>query len=502
MKRTIALICLLLTVLLVGCDAYSPAFVNDSPPIRVPVMSGNVSGTLTGTVDIQQDVIADPNNSSSANITAGATFTGTSTSTLGIVGIQVSIKTDRDCTVYVDQSPTDSGAPNWDITDTYNYTSSLGGASWTTQAVNSYVRVRVKNITSANTTYLRLQTCLCPIVEAVPRSLSTDGRLKTQTTITDVYGFGMEMTPFNELRVAQSIKLAGTVFIGATLDTNFISINTTGTGAVTQGQGQMTLATGGGANGYSEAFSVRRGRFVAGNSNMAKEVVQIPDSGTTNNKRRWGIGDLPGSGNYTLTDGAYFKIDGTTFSVNTLRGSVETQVASGSFNGNYGTSYTVDNLYHVYEIYYSQYKVYFSLDGKLLHTVDANSAPWTNTVTLYVGMDNTNYNGSTTNVTMQCESLSIHRLGVLVSAPIYKHISTATTTVLKYGAGTLHRIILGNPTNNDITLYDNTGGSGSIIGIIRPSTVSTPFELDYEIDFYTGLTIVTAGTPDLTVVYE
>jgi hypothetical protein len=54
---------------------------------------------------IKQDVVADPNNSSVVNLAAAATFTGTSTSTLGVVGLQVSLKTDQNCTVYVDQSP-------------------------------------------------------------------------------------------------------------------------------------------------------------------------------------------------------------------------------------------------------------------------------------------------------------------------------------------------------------------------------------------------------------
>ncbi len=44
---------------------------------------------------IKQDVVADPNNSSMVNLAAAATFTGISTSTLGVVGLQVSLKTDQ-----------------------------------------------------------------------------------------------------------------------------------------------------------------------------------------------------------------------------------------------------------------------------------------------------------------------------------------------------------------------------------------------------------------------
>ncbi|MFA5300471.1 MAG: hypothetical protein WC389_19975, partial [Lutibacter sp.] len=164
-----------------GCDASNPVYVNDTPPIDVNVLpnplpvtnpvggsvdvnvtGGAVSATIPTPVPVQQSVTIDANNSSNANVNAGNTFTGTATSTLGVVGIQVTLKTDQDCTVYVDQSPTDGITPYWDITDTYNYVSSLGGASWTVQAVNSYVRVRVTNISALNTTYFRLQTVLCP----------------------------------------------------------------------------------------------------------------------------------------------------------------------------------------------------------------------------------------------------------------------------------------------------------------------------------------------------
>jgi hypothetical protein len=67
---------------------------------------------------ILQDVIADTGNSSVANLNAGATFTGVGKTTLGVAGIQVSIKTDQNCTIYVDQSPDNS---NWDIIDTITH---------------------------------------------------------------------------------------------------------------------------------------------------------------------------------------------------------------------------------------------------------------------------------------------------------------------------------------------------------------------------------------------
>ena len=88
------------------------------------------------------------------------------------------------------------------------------------------------------------------------------------------------------------------------------------------------------------------------------------------------------------------------------------------------------------------------------------------------------------------------------SVPIPVRISTATTTVLKYGPGSLHRLVVNNPTNNAITIYDNTAASGTVLAIIDPDTGATPFALQYECPFQNGLTIVTAGTPDVTVIFD
>ena len=52
------------------------------------------------------------------------------------------------------------------------------------------------------------------------------------------------------------------------------------------------------------------------------------------------------------------------------------------------------------------------------------------------------------------------------------------------------------------TIYDNTAGSGTVIGILDAPATSDPVSLEYGVDFYTGLTIVTTGNWDLTIVYE
>ena len=87
----------------------------------------------------------------------------------------------------------------------------------------------------------------------------------------------------------------------------------------------------------------------------------------------------------------------------------------------------------------------------------------------------------------------------------FSHITTNTTTTVKSGAGVLRRIVINNKGSgaNTLTIYDNTSGSGTTIGIIDTvDGVSGHFE--YGVSFSTGLTIVTAnGTAaDVTVIYE
>jgi hypothetical protein len=121
-------------------------------------------------------------------------------------------------------------------------------------------------------------------------------------------------------------------------------------------------------------------------------------------------------------------------------------------------------------------------------TTDANGGLWISLATLIAG-----------------ENLTTNRLNV---EPIYSYlnITTATTTTVKSGAGTLHVIAINTPVASaTITVYDNTAGSGTKIGTISlggtlANDVYDPVLLD--VSFGTGLTIVTSGATDLTIGYR
>ena len=314
----------------------------------------------------------------------------------------------------------------------------------------------------------------------------------------DQLGYIGNNTPTSEARVAEITRLVGSQFAGSTVDTNFWTSTVANSATITQASSEITLTSGVNSAASAQLHSVHRGRVIAGISQQWRGGIQVNDIGIASNVRRWGV--AWGATMPTITDGAFFQLNGTTFQIVTRKGSSDTPVSSGAFNGSV-SSYTMTTNAATYEIYYTQTAVLFVINGVLIHTVSASSVTWTNEITLHCYLSNINA-GNTTSVNVEARFSSIRRVGKENSMPVPARISTATTTVLKYGPGFLHHITVNNPTNNAITIYDNTAASGTAIAIINPGASATPFSLPYDCPFQTGLTIVTAGTPDLTVIYE
>lgn len=119
------------------------------------------------------------------------------------------------------------------------------------------------------------------------------------------------------------------------------------------------------------------------------------------------------------------------------------------------------------------------------------------------------FNGSTLDRSRSITGIDGSGLGVMAveqGGASWANITTGATTVVKSGAGTLHKIIINTPVASaTLTLYNNTSAAGNKIGTITlPSTITgeTPISLEYDLYFSLGLTIVTSGATDLTVVYR
>ena len=84
----------------------------------------------------------------------------------------------------------------------------------------------------------------------------------------------------------------------------------------------------------------------------------------------------------------------------------------------------------------------------------------------------------------------------------YTNITGQAATTIKSGSGVLHTICVNTAAATEtITIYDNTAGSGTKIGTATVYASTNPC-LTYDVNFATGLTLVTAtASSDLTVSY-
>lgn len=318
----------------------------------------------------------------------------------------------------------------------------------------------------------------------------------TQISIEDPQtGQDLFLTPFGSMIAAEETRLFGANFEGAVLSSVFWITTLAGSGAVNLSGAVATLSTGVIANSRALITGTKICRFLSGNTNKYQTGVRLPEAGTTNNVRRWGLFDT--------NNGMFFELNGTTFQVVTRKLGVDTAVASGSFNGRAGTTYVLDTNFHTYDMVYSGSSVRFYIDRILIHTVLGTTSTWTGTYNLPVAFENVNSGGGTANVSLLTRTVACHRQGYANSRPLYTRISNNTTTTLKTQAGNLHRITINdNGTGSTATIYDSATASGTIIAIV--DTSATGSNIEYDVDFNNGLTIVTAGgTPgDLTVVFD
>lgn len=95
---------------------------------------------------------------------------------------------------------------------------------------------------------------------------------------------------------------------------------------------------------------------------------------------------------------------------------------------------------------------------------------------------------------------------VTLSPYQYMNISSAGTNTIKTGSGILKALNVNTAVTSGVaTVYDSLSGSGDIIARIAFPTVSLLQSLvpvEFNVKFNTGLTIVTVGNLDVTVIYR
>ena len=461
-------------------------------------------------VAVMQDINQDPHNSSTANLASNATFTGTGTSLPGVGVINVTLKADQNCTVYVDQS---GDGVNYDVTDTYYYVVSSVLTNVTffgvpVQVVGQSYRVRVTNTGPSTTTVFRLESQLTPVGSPLPRTLDPYQNLKVGIyELSDQYGFSGSFDPQGKLAVEEPTRLVGNVFT-TTTDTNFWNVANSGAGSGadtgTATPNWATLTSGTANSGYGKISSVRQSWFVAAVPLKFHSYMALPTVTVANTTRAWGALNL-GTG-VTIRDGFYFSVNGSgALSVNCANNGSVTSVASGSFNG-LVSQVALDANQHHYDIVFGVFGAYFFMDSILIHYLKQTTAPLTSTFTLYASAYSANSASGTTSAVLETGMLAISRLGKLSTAPKSFYNAAITAGTLLKSGGLLHGLVVAAPGSaTTVTLYDNTAASGTILWSAtfpsggNPSPVSVSL---FDIPFYTGLELVANVATPLTVVYE
>jgi hypothetical protein len=294
-----------------------------------------------------------------------------------------------------------------------------------------------------------------------------------------------------EQKLGTARRLAGSIFSGATPDPSVWASTFIGSGTTGGGSGSITLSTGVTANSSSMLNTIRVGRTLFTNMTYFHGVVLLPAQ-TGTNVARWGA--------YNTQNGFFFQVSNGTFGVGSRKVASDTIVASGSFNGVGGPSYTLDTNFHEFCIYYNARGAYFFVDEVLIHSLMPTTTTLTVSQSLPVGLETTNSGGNTNNNSVTIQGATINRLGDYLTNPSYTNLAanSATPVVIKSSVGNLVGLVLNSSgaSTNVLTLYDNTTNSGPVIATIATggTGIAFPTFIDFKgLQFNTGLAVVLNG---------
>ena len=337
-------------------------------------------------------------------------------------------------------------------------------------------------------------------LEELESGISSNSNTQLNTSLFDPEtGKGANVESLGSQKTVTPTRLAGTAFSNGTKDPNFWTETVTGTGSVAQ-SGEITLCTGETANSSARYQSVRKARKVTGAANQFRAVARNQEEVYADCIRR--IGPYDGTEGVD-GNGFFMQFDGTTFGVGSRKDGVDTVVTNGNFNGNAGDTIDISGTSFIRTVIeYTAKTAKFFIDGTLIHTITATTSALTNSLDLKITMEIINENDNTTDGCFEVLFATILRLGDLETENQYRYITGATTTVCKYGAGRIERLVNSDSTSGKtITIYDGVSAAGTTIAVIDAGTVVGNIELG--VPFNDGLTIVTnSSSADVTVVYE
>ena len=275
-------------------------------------------------------------------------------------------------------------------------------------------------------------------------------------------------------------------------------------------QATLIVPAGDAGADYALVQTVRRARYVTAQMNAWKGVIKlsVPCSNSISYFGALSTKVVPFILTLAPLDGFCFSIaPNNSVSVQAYSNGAVTLNVSSGFNGALGSTYTLaDANFHTWEILYRDSSVHFLIDGFLLHTAGPTTTALSPNMNNYSTLAQITTGAEAVGRTMVASYATIERYGQDTTRPQYAYIHGAATTVCKTSAGSLHGIIIGTPTSGSpVTIYDNTAASGTVIAVLSPTTGTVPDDVDFGesgVDFSNGLTVVTTGTTDITVVFD
>lgn len=309
------------------------------------------------TAAIAQYIQVSAGNSSTVNLAAGATFTGTPDSTLGVNAIQVTCKMDQPCTMQVQQS---RDGVNWDVIDTYSMMANVGDGR-TFQAAASFVRVLCTNTGGAASTFLRMDTVLCPVAEVLPRSLTPKGNLRAGIQDDD-HGKQAQFGAFGTIKTVTESILGDLRFDAVSVPKQW-DVTTTNLGnyAIEPGGTGIKMSTGAAAASKITLKTKQTFYYQSARGQMIKFSIILGNAGVAGNIREWGQNNG--------TNGIFVRMNGTVLSLVRLFNGVETVIPA--------TSWDIPVVPNANgHIWYIQYEwlgvgnIYLYYDETIVHTIN------------------------------------------------------------------------------------------------------------------------------------
>jgi hypothetical protein len=301
----------------------------------------------------------------------------------------------------------------------------------------------------------------------------------------------VKVSPMREQSSSDPIRLVGSVFPNYVKETNFWTETVTGSGVVTGKIGKLEITTGATADSTAQYTSFRKARYVSGAALFYRGVHRYTSTSVTSNMCGFGACDATAGAGFCLSNGTFYAV--------TKKTGAMTAYPASSFT----TAFTIDTNSHTYEVWWTNSKVWWYVDDILRYSqsypVDPPFEQGGKNVLLY----NHNYGGGTNSQTLENRVASIYSFGQLSTESHYKHISGAGTWVMKLSGGRLHSIAINTP-GTLMTIYDETSAvAGSQMAIIDTTKATGNVgNMNFDCPFFVGLTIVTTGAGDFTVIYE